>query len=790
MRLGAKRLIAAAIVIITFALAPNSSAARTITVADLIRQAKIGDPAHIDWSDGSHFQPAAVVSPDASKAIVLVRGGDPDSRANVGSLYLIKAGELKEGALQLVASMSSATNNQPMALVKWLADGQSIFFAGTEGSAHPQIFRVSLSDSRVTRISDETDLRWYNVDGRGIRLVTQSERPRLRPDMDPDCLANGCIISAGTLFEAELGIHGGGSPPLASYDLASGTKVAIDIPEEHYKDLEKCPRPPIGPLSPDGRYALWICWVREKDIPTWWDDLKVAKSVAEGTGEKLNWYLAEVQNGVGRLMLVNLQTGSTAPLLDTPYSEPAGKTIWILNGSRVVLAGAAESLTGVQESERAKRARRWAILSVDPVTRNVDTIAPLDPSVRRVGEVTWNEQAKSLSVACVDVDEHTSVKTYVRRSGAWIALPGSANPSEPSWVTFEESTKIAVPKATLRDGTELIVQQSISDPPRLLAVQRGSGTRTLLLDPNQWLRDRTVGKVEVVTWHLRDGRAWRGGLIYPSEFVADRRYPLLIQTHGFERDVFDLDGGVGRNYPGQAFAAKGAFVLQVADQAVGEQDHDVGIAEWTAIEDAYESAIDYLDQRGLIVRARVGIIGWSRSGMYTAYTLTHSSYPFAAAAFTSTGGFGYWFYLAREPEVQRGFDADYGVSPFGTGLDVWRAMSPGFNLDRARTPTFMWEEEDPAGLWDWYSAMRRFQVPVEYWILPDGAHDLYSVGQRMNMTQLLVDWFAFWLKDEEEQDPSRTQQYERWREMRRQWQATDIDVGTMPGQIATGPNKR
>jgi hypothetical protein len=30
-----------------------------------------------------------------------------------------------------------------------------------------------------------------------------------------------------------------------------------------------------------------------------------------------------------------------------------------------------------------------------------------------------------------------------------------------------------------------------------------------------------------------------------------------------------------------------------------------------------------------------------------------------------------------------------------------------------------------------------------------------------------VDWFAFWLKGEEDADPAKTEQYIRWRELRR-----------------------
>lgn len=160
--------------------------------------------------------------------------------------------------------------------------------------------------------------------------------------------------------------------------------------------------------------------------------------------------------------------------------------------------------------------------------------------------------------------------------------------------------------------------------------------------------------------------------------------------------------------------------------------------------------------------------------MYSAYTLTHSSYPFAAASFTSTGAFGYMWYLSMSASTQQEIDADYGGdSPLTQpGLASWLTMSPGFNFARARTPTLMWENNSILGLWDWYSAMKRLGVPVEYYILPDGAHELYSVEQQLATNELFVDWFRFWLRGERDESPIKNEQYARWEEMRGEFAKT------------------
>jgi hypothetical protein len=41
-------------------------------------------------------------------------------------------------------------------------------------------------------------------------------------------------------------------------------------------------------------------------------------------------------------------------------------------------------------------------------------------------------------------------------------------------------------------------------------------------------------------------------------------------------------------------------------------------------------------------------------------------------------------------------------------------------------------------------------------------------AQRLDSLQGNVDWFAFWLKGEEDPDPAKTEQYQRWRKLREQ----------------------
>src|SRR5690606_31215116 len=202
---------------------------------------------------------------------------------------------------------------------------------------------------------------------------------------------------------------------------------------------------------------------------------------------------------------------------------------------------------------------------------------------------------------------------YQRRGGSWLQ-------------------KRSAPQAesgSSRRGVKLFVEQSLNEPPIVVALDEVSGDKRRILDLNPWLDEYRLGRVEKITWEVDGDLPWFGGLYLPPDYVPGVRYPLLLQTHGFDEKTFSLHGIV-RNFPGQAVAAHGIVVLQVAERH-GEQQRYLGTAEeWPGVQAGYEAAIDHLDALGIIDRSRVGIQGWSRTGPHVGYTLTHSSYAFAA----------------------------------------------------------------------------------------------------------------------------------------------------------------
>ena len=153
------------------------------------------------------------------------------------------------------------------------------------------------------------------------------------------------------------------------------------------------------------------------------------------------------------------------------------------------------------------------------------------------------------------------------------------------------------------------------------------------------------------------------------------------------------------------------------------------------------------------------------------YALTHSRRHFVAASVTDGVDDGYFQYLIFanvSPVLLEYSEWANGGPPFGGGLKSWSERASGFNLDKVTTPVRILAR-DPNSLlceWEWFAGLTRLHKPVELVYLQSGAHILQRPWERMVSQQGNVDWFAFWLKGEEDHDLSKAAQYARWREMR------------------------
>ena len=131
--------------------------------------------------------------------------------------------------------------------------------------------------------------------------------------------------------------------------------------------------------------------------------------------------------------------------------------------------------------------------------------------------------------------------------------------------TWEAGTEFAGMLEQVGPGDlRLKVKEGPNDPPRVVASD--PNTSRVIWDPNPQLANIKLGEVRIYTWKAQDGRPWRGGLYLPPDYKPGQRYPLVIQTHGFDESGFEPAGLFPTGLAAQALAGTGIVALQVADE--------------------------------------------------------------------------------------------------------------------------------------------------------------------------------------------------------------------------------
>jgi dipeptidyl aminopeptidase/acylaminoacyl peptidase len=340
------------------------------------------------------------------------------------------------------------------------------------------------------------------------------------------------------------------------------------------------------------------------------------------------------------------------------------------------------------------------------------------------------------------------------------------------WHTSDNRMEVAPVLGTL----DVTIKEGLNDPPVMLATDTKTDRSRVIWNPNPQLDAIAIGEASVFHWKDATGLTWKGGLFKPAGYVAGRRYPLIIQTHGFEEKHFRPSGIFPTAFAARALAAAGITVLQVDSCPIRTtpQEGPCQVA-------GYEAAVRQLASEGLIDPQRIGIIGFSRTVYYVLEALTLSDLHFTAASVTDGVDVGYWQYLLAvdlNGNVLANEDEEMlGARPFGSGLGQWLEHSPGFNMQKVRAPLLV-VGEGPFSLlsmWQQYATLRYLHKPVDLQMLDTDEHVLTNPAARLASQGGSVDWFRFWLQDCEDPDPDKKEQYKRWKHLKELQDATIAD---------------
>ena len=311
--------------------------------------------------------------------------------------------------------------------------------------------------------------------------------------------------------------------------------------------------------------------------------------------------------------------------------------------------------------------------------------------------------------------------------------------------------------------------EDTTTPVELRLVDLRAGEVRTLADVNPEFHDLQLSPTQRIEVSNKYGDHFFGHLVFPLHYESGKRYPLIITLYR-DGNSFLRGGMPGDEYPIRVFAANGFAVLNFD---VGEErnskpgDFESIMLQWDSPMEGIATAVAKLVNMGIIDPSRVGITGLSFGAEMVKYGISHTDLFRAAIASSPS-----WEPI--EYDLAGNFGRDYLSqsldlgSPDGEARVRWQRISAALNADRIHAPLLV-NEADSEYFEDLQlmTELRELKKPVEMFIYANEFHIKNHPAHRYEIYQRNVDWLNFWMRDKEDPDPAKAEQYTRWHELRK-----------------------
>jgi hypothetical protein len=711
----------------------------------------------------SHARRVALFSPDGSRFVVQTRRGDLGRNLNVDALLLFDAREVRNYAGSarraapkpvVLASIDALKDEDSLTATQWLSESRVGFIArATDG--FKQAFTVDAATGLLRQLTASTaDVMAFSQVGDSVAYYACARGAEEK--------ASAVVVSS---FDDALQLPQTNGP--ACY-ITSTVELFAGVTDGTVRRLP-LPAMQLLPqfrriwISPDGAHAVILA--PAVNAPAGWSEY-------DGPGhEWLAFTAAAVRSdpksmdllGRTRYLLVDLRDGSIRPLLDAPTGQMSMNNtpldvFWRKDGRSVIVSNTYLPLDGVDSAVRLRRAHHPFIAEVDITSKEVIPVA---------GEETRPDARTRMPNPIVDFewDAAADCLTVIRERAA-----DGVNSRETHCRAGNHWQRGRAPKASVRDAVQVDEHQTLNERPMVRVRHGNSGRRKLLFDPNPQADQLNFGVARAIQWQDENGTKWTGGLLLPPAYVAGRKYPLVVQTHGFSAAKFLLDGpndeqGGGTAFAAQALANAGFVVLQIEDnpQAITRDEH-----EGPATAAGFRAGIAQLIADGLVDALNIGLIAFSRTGWPALHLMARDPDMFAAVTMADTLSIGYssFSYYSADSSATAQLAKLVGSKPAAASIGEWFSNNPLYASSRSKAAIRLEAMVTGLGMWELYGLLRQANRPVDFILYPDGSHVLQKPEERLASQGGSVDWFRFWLQRYEDPDPSKQEQYGRWRKLR------------------------
>ncbi|MEJ1961268.1 MAG: prolyl oligopeptidase family serine peptidase [Gammaproteobacteria bacterium] len=325
--------------------------------------------------------------------------------------------------------------------------------------------------------------------------------------------------------------------------------------------------------------------------------------------------------------------------------------------------------------------------------------------------------------------------------------------------------------------TAVFVNESLTRPQEIHVWRKGVGHRKLT-GFNQAISNKQMPGARMLTWQSKDGVTVSGWLLEPAEARSDAHpWPLVTFVHGgpsspaldeFAGQFIDYGGGIWP-HPLEVLAMNGMAVFIPNYRGTATFGDRFDKPESLAGEPADDivTGIERLLAEGVADSSHLAISGFSHGAWLAPLVMTRFPRFQAASVAEAAQNQIVNYYLVSGWVDWNVIDVQTGFSPY-ENPQLYLDQSPDLHFQGLNT-AILFEagvRNNAIGMMGSPKAAMHAGMPTEFVIYPKSAHGIPLPRLQRESAERNLDWFRFWLKDEEDPDSTKAEQYSRWRAMR------------------------
>ena len=257
------------------------------------------------------------------------------------------------------------------------------------------------------------------------------------------------------------------------------------------------------------------------------------------------------------------------------------------------------------------------------------------------------------------------------------------------------------------------------------------------------------GKSESIVWSSEGTRA-QGWLLYPENFDAAKRYPMVVEIHGGPSNLKSA-AWPSAHFDMSVMASLGYFVFfpnPRGSYGEGEAFTKANVKDFGGgdLRDVL-AGVDAVVKKAPVDESRIGVTGWSYGGYMTMWTVTQTQRFRAAVA---GAGIANWLSYYGENSIDEWMIPFFGASVYDDPA-VYLKSSPITYIKQVKTPTLVVvgerDGECPAPQsFEFWHALQAQDVPTELVVYAGEGHSFHDPKDRVDVSRRAVAWFDKYLQ--------------------------------------------